>query len=248
MADITQILPPEAIPVLVQKLEAEKRREEAEEQKALAEAEKIKIEAEKLRAEAREALARARSAELDAESRERAHKEALARDIYHHVYVFDQTVNAESVKRCIETLSIWSRLDPGCDIEIILKSPGGSVIDGLALFDFIQSLRRKGHKVTTVAMGYAASMAGILLQAGTVRAMTKESYVLIHEISTGAIGKISEIEDEVKFVKKIQKRVLDIYASRAKVKRSYFERRWRRKDWWLDSDECLRIGLVDEIR
>jgi ATP-dependent Clp protease protease subunit len=147
----------------------------------------------------------------------------------------------------MERLAYWSRTEPGCAIELIFTSPGGSVIDGMALFDFIQQLRRAGHFITTRALGWAASMAGILLQAGDKRVMAKESYVLIHEISTGAVGKIGEIEDEVKFVKKIQGRILDIFAARANVKREYFAKHWKRQDWWLDSDEALKIGIIDEV-
>ncbi len=149
---------------------------------------------------------------------------------------------------CISQPNIWTRTDPGCDIEIIFNWPGGGVIDGMALYDYLQALRRAGHKLTTVTFGMAASMAGILLQAGDVRVIGAESYVLINEISTMAVGKIGELEDVVEFTKKIQNRVLKIFASRSHKPVSYFEKHWRRQDWWLDSEECLKLGIVDEIR
>jgi ATP-dependent protease ClpP protease subunit len=96
-------------------------------------------------------------------------------------------------------------------------------------------------------MGYAASMAGILLQAGEDRQMGREAYILIHEVSFGVAGKIGEVEDEVKFVKMVQKRVLDIFADRAKVSRGYIAQRWRRKDWWLDSVTAQKLGIVDTV-
>ena len=211
---------------------------------------KKKLEAEAARAtqDARLLAADARASELIARKGERDEKEYLASDKFHHVYIFNDSVNAASVSVCMKQLTAWSRLDSECKIEIVFNSPGGSVMDGMALFDFIQTLRRSGHYITTVALGYAASMAGILLQAGDHRVCSKEAYVLIHEISTGAIGKIGELEDVVEFAKKIQTRVLNIFASRSRKTAAYFATHWRRKDWWLNSDECMQIGIVDEVR
>jgi len=230
--------------------------QQAEAAKMLAEAEVAQNDALKKAAETRMALAMADAAVIALHEKEReelvdlaGHAEWLAADERHHVYQFNGAVESATVKTCMKQLAIWNRSEPGCDIEIVFHSPGGSVIDGLALFDYILSIRAKGHHVTTTALGYAASMAGILLQAGDTRRMGREAYVLIHEISTGAIGKIGEIEDEVTFVKKIQSRVLDIFVDRAngKIKKATMERKWRRKDWWLDSTEALKYGLVDEI-
>lgn len=209
---------------------------------------KLNAEAEHAEAEAQIARAQAIAAEIGQRDLERKELDYLAGNKFHHVYAFNDIVSSSSVGACISQLNIWSRTEPNCDIEIIFNSPGGAVIDGMALYDYLQTLRRKGHKLTTVSFGMAASMAGILLQAGDVRVIGAESYVLIHEISTMAIGKIGDLEDVVEFCKKIQRRVIDIFATRANKPASYFEKHWRRKDWWLDSSECLKIGLVDEVR
>ncbi len=209
---------------------------------------KLLGEAAKAEAEAEIAVAQAEASRIQMRDLQRKELEILADNKYHHVLFFNEQVASGSVAQCIDQLDTWDRLDPKCDIEIVFNSPGGSVTQGMALFDHIQRLKRKGHKVTTVAMGMAASMAGILLQAGDVRAIGAESYVLIHEISTGAVGKIGEIEDTVEFVKMIQKRVLRIFADRSKKPVSYFAKHWRRKDWWLSSEDCLELGVVDEIR
>lgn len=233
--------PKEVIPQLSKKLEAEAAAAQAEARKLDAEAQQFQAEAQKLQAEAAQA-------EINARTMTRKEQDELAGNKYHRVYVFNDPVYSTSVGQCMTQLNIWSRTEPGCDIEIVFNSPGGSVIDGMALYDFIQTLRRKGHKITTGTMGMAASMAGILLQAGDVRYIGKESYVLIHEISTGAIGKIGEIEDVVEFCKKMGRRVLDIFAERSRKGAEYYAKHWRRKDWWLSSDECEKLGLVDEVR
>ena len=213
-----------------------------------AEAAKFQAEALHAAANARGATAEAEQSEIDLAEARRAETAELAGDKYYKTYSFTRAVDDGSISSCIERLSFWSRTEPGCAITIIFNSPGGSVIAGLALCDFIMQLRRAGHEITTLALGHAASMAGILLQAGDVRVMGKESWLLIHEIQFSAIGKIGEIEDTTKWVKKIQARVLSIFAARSKLTVRQLEKRWKRQDWWLDSDEALKLGLVDEVR
>jgi len=133
-------------------------------------------------------------------------------------------------------------------MEIVFSSPGGSIVDGMELFDFIQHLRNEGHKITTGTLGYAASMAGILLQAGDVRWMGHQAWVMIHRAAFGAIGKTFEIEDEVRYVKRIEDRILDVFTSRSHLSKLKIKRNWDRKDWWISSDEALELGLVDEVR
>ena len=216
---------------------------------------KALAESEKLVAETRGADIAARYNEhveavaaLDRQNREYDERKRRATDEYHHVYVFKESVSAASVANCEARLREWMRNDPECDIEINFNSPGGSVIDGMALWDFIQQVRARGHNVTTSTIGYAASMAGILLQAGDVRIMGAESWLMIHEISFGASGKIGEIEDTVEWVKKIQERVVKIFASRSTMTAAYIRKNWTRRDWWISSDEALKLGLIDKIR
>jgi ATP-dependent Clp protease protease subunit len=201
----------------------------------------------KAAAEARKSEAEAAAYDIDLAAKQEARQATLANDHYYRVYNFSQQVSEASVTKCIDKLTLWSRIDPGCDIEVIFNSPGGSVVDGMALFDFLQELRRAGHHITTTAMGIAASMAGILLQAGDHRRMGKEAWVLIHQASFGAQGSYGSVEDTVEWVRKVQERILDIFANRSTMKRATIKKNWERKDWWLSSDECLRHGFVDEV-
>jgi len=171
-----------------------------------------------------------------------------AADDYHFIYRFYGAVTNASVSTCIDRLTEWHRLSPGQDIEIIFNSPGGSVVDGFELFDFIVGLREAGHRVTTGCTGIAASMAGILVQAGTHRWMSAESWYMIHRTAFGAIGKTFEIEDTVEWIKRIEARIKKIFASRSDLTEAKIKRNWERKDWWIDSDEALELGLVDEVR
>lgn len=212
------------------------------------------LEAEKERAEVRKSLAEALKLEaeanayaIDLKAKQEHRKAVEAGDRYHHVFYFSDVVHQKSVEDCIGTLTLWSRMDPGCDIEVILNSPGGSIYAGVALYDFLTSIRARGHKLTITAQGIAASMAGILLQAGDIRQMGAESWVLIHEGSLGAVGNYGEVVDTVEWMKKFQQRAIDIFVKRSNLTRATIKKNWSRKDWWLDSDECLKHGLVDAV-
>jgi ATP-dependent Clp endopeptidase proteolytic subunit ClpP len=172
----------------------------------------------------------------------------LAVDDENHLYRFSGEVSNSSVERCIKKLTEWHRLDRKCNIEIVFSSPGGSIIDGFELFDFIQHLRGQGHHVTTGTLGMAASMAGILLQAGDTRWVGHQAWVMIHRAAFGMYGKTYEVEDEVKFVKRIEERILDIFTSRSKLTRNKIKRNWERKDWWISAEEANDLGLIDEVR
>lgn len=225
---------------------------EAETAAAVLQGQKFGAEAAYSAALARKVTADATMAEVNMREKNRLETSVLAQDYFHRVYTFNGGVNGQSAGQIISQLSEWHRIDEKDGtprpIEIIINSPGGSVIDGMAVFDFIKYLRREGHHVTTTTLGMAASMGGILLQAGDKRIMGKEAYVLIHEIAFGAGGKLQEVEDEVAFGKKIQARILKILAERSSLSVKQIQTRWSRRDWWLDSDDALALGFVDEIR
>lgn len=213
-----------------------------------AEARKFTAEADQAIQEAKKASLEAASAEIDLDKKLHARKKELADDEHYRVYRFTSGVGESSVKSCMSALSVWNRIDPKCKIEIVFTSPGGDIIHGMALYDYLQYLRREGHHLTTVSLGYAASMAGILLQAGDVRAMSAESWLLIHEASFGTSGSYGDVVDTVDWVKRIQDRILDIFAERSKLSKRAIKNKWHRKDWWLSSSEALKYGFCDEIR
>jgi ATP-dependent protease ClpP protease subunit len=71
--------------------------------------------------------------------------------------------------------------------------------------------------------------------------------MLIHEISSIGIGKMSELEDEIKFLKRLQERCLEILADRSNLSKQQIKTRWTRKDWWLDAEETVKYGFADRI-
>lgn len=166
----------------------------------------------------------------------------------HRIYNFFGAVDDTSVRSCMYDLGLWTRRDPGEDITIVFNSPGGNVFEGLALFDYIKELQSRGTTFTTVAAGMAASMGGILLQAGDHRLMHPNAFMLIHEVSSMSWGTSSEMKDEVKLMDRLQDRTLNILAERSTLTKRQIKNKWERKDWWLDAQEALKLGFVDEVR
>lgn len=188
-----------------------------------------------------------------AEATERRYQESVnASDLANYRYNFTSVVDSRSVQIAVLELSVWDRIaDPDQPFEIVFHSPGGSVFDGMRLFDVIHGLSKRGggtHHITTVAQGYAASMASILLQAGDTRVMGRQSYQLIHEISSVAMGSATALEDELATLRMIQAQVVDIYCERSTLTADFIRDKWTRRDWWISANESLELGLVDEIR
>lgn len=210
------------------------------------------LEVEKLRANVLEAQHDAALRGITLNERKRMEDLAVIQDHYVFHHYFDGFVGEKSVYAALNTLAAWDRAHPDCDMNITINSPGGSVIDGMHLFDQLTAYsRRKGgrHKVTITVRGYAASMAAILLQAADERVIGPESYLLVHEVSAGASGKIGELKDDLKWYEKMCDRIAHIFVERSSglVTAEQFKSNWERKDWWLDSEESLELGFVDRI-
>lgn len=161
-------------------------------------------------------------------------------------HTIDGEVNQRESATFIYNLGKWSRQSKK-PITVAINSPGGYVTEGLAMYDFAQMLRNQGIKLTTVALGEAASMGGILLQMGDKRVMTPSSWLLIHEVSGGSFGKTSELKDDLKFQERLQDLCLGILASRSTLSKAQIKKRWVKKDWWLSADEALNLGFIDEV-
>lgn len=146
-------------------------------------------------------------------------------------------------------LENWCKRNPGAPIEIILNSPGGSVLDGLALVDYLEIVRSRGHKITMIGTGMVASMAGVLLQVADDRVLTKHAYFGMHEVSS-YVGhaNTSQADDALKFTKELQRRLVDLLCARSNLTQAKLTRIWKRKDIWTNAEKALEMGLIDEIR
>ncbi|MBK7938395.1 MAG: ATP-dependent Clp protease proteolytic subunit [Lewinellaceae bacterium] len=135
--------------------------------------------------------------------------------------------------------------DPKRDVQMFINSPGGSVIDGLGIYDTMQYV---SPDVATICTGLAASMGAVLLAAGTKgkRSALFHSHVMIHQPMGGAQGQVSDIEISYKLIKKMQKSLYDILAHHTGQEYKKIEEDCDR-DNWMSSAEAKEYGLVDEV-
>ena len=136
-------------------------------------------------------------------------------------------------------------VDPGKDISIYINSPGGSVYAGLGIYDTMQFI---SSDVSTICTGMAASMAAVLLVAGTEgkRAALRHSRVMIHQPLGGAQGQASDIEITAREIQKLKK---ELYAIISEHSHTDYDKVWADsdRDYWMTSQEALEYGMIDRI-
>lgn len=221
----------------------------AEEQAFLAEAEFNKARAENERAEAQRHKDALPYHLLTVEASTVQAKQKLCYDYTAGYFELDDDISGASVNSLLMNLRIFTRQYPGRAITIEMNSPGGSIIDGFRLYDELLRFRSEGHHLTIRVRGMAASMAGVILQAADVREIGPSAFVMIHRAGFGAAGKAYEIEDEVEFVRMLEDRIVDVFATRSGKDRTTFTGLFKqRKDIWLSADKSLEMGLVDGVR
>lgn len=136
--------------------------------------------------------------------------------------------------------------DPERDVSIYINSPGGSISDGLAIYDTMQYIR---PEIQTICMGMAASMAAILLAAGSKgkRVALPNSKIMIHQPFGGMRGTASDIEIHAKEILKERERLNKILADHTgKTPETVSQDSDR--DHFMDPEEALEYGLIDKIQ
>ncbi|HYF31847.1 MAG TPA: ATP-dependent Clp protease proteolytic subunit [Chitinophagaceae bacterium] len=131
------------------------------------------------------------------------------------------------------------------DIQMYINCPGGSVYSGLGVYDTMQYI---SPDVSTICIGMAASMAAVLMCAGTKgkRTALKHSRVMMHQPSGAIGGQASDIEITVNEIKKIKRELYEIISFHTGKSVKQVEKDSDR-DFWMSSMEAKEYGLVDEV-
>ncbi len=173
------------------------------------------------------------------------------RDIYFHCDVCEESVLELNMKvRDLVKDLRHKFLDLGLDhtkpeIRIFIRSDGGDLHAGLSAMDCISS--QKSVKIRTIADGVCASAATFILLGGRTRHMTKNSYVLIHQLNAdGQWGRFEDFKDQMENLEKFMKRFKDIYLRETRVPEYELKKLFKR-DIYMDSQQCLDWGVVDSI-
>ena len=135
--------------------------------------------------------------------------------------------------------------DPKKDIIMYINSPGGSVYDGLGIYDTMQYVN---PEVATICTGMAASMAAVLMSAGTKgkRAALPHSRIMIHQPSGGMQGQSRDMEITLKQMQELRTDLYQILADHTGQKYEKIEADSDR-DYWMRASEAKEYGLIDEV-
>ena len=158
---------------------------------------------------------------------------------------FGEEVNNRTANRCVRQLTYLALEDAKKPITLYLNSPGGSIVDGMAIYDVI---RRSPAPVHCIVSGMAASMGAIILSgcAKGHRKIMKHGEVLLHQPLGGARGQATDVEISAKRILKMKEMLLKILAENCGQP---FEKVAEDcdRDYWLDAEEAKAYGIIDEV-
>lgn len=160
------------------------------------------------------------------------------------IYVQGQFEDSMANRTVAQLLYLSSR-DAEKPIYMYINSPGGSISSMYAIVDCMDYITPDVH---TLGIGSVCSAGSFLLAAGTKnhRKILKNTSVMIHELSSGVQGKAGDIFNEVKHMERLYEKMAKQYASFTgksivKIKKDM------QRDFWMDAQEALDYGLVDQI-
>lgn len=161
------------------------------------------------------------------------------------VIFLGEGVNEHTANIVVAQLLHLAYEDSKKDIKLYINSPGGSVYDGLAIYDTMQYIK---PDVMTIGIGLQASMGAFLLSSGAKgkRFALPSSRIMIHQPSSGTQGKVTDQEITLRESIFLKKRLNEILAKNTGQKVSKIEKDVER-DFWMSSDEAKTYGIVDKV-
>ena len=156
-----------------------------------------------------------------------------------------EEVNATTASLVVAQLLYLEAQDPDKDIQFYINSPGGSVTDGMAIYDTMQYIK---CDVSTICIGMAASMGAFLLSSGAKgkRLALPNAEIMIHQPSAGTQGQITDMAIHLKRLEIIKKRMNNILADNTgkplEVVTADCER-----DNFMSAEEAKEYGLIDKV-
>ena len=156
-----------------------------------------------------------------------------------------EEVNATTASLVVAQLLYLEAQDPDKDIQLYINSPGGSVTDGMAIFDTMRYIR---PKVRTVCLGMAASMGAFLLMAGEpgMRYALPNSEVMIHQPSGGASGQATDVQLHAQWLLRTKNKMNTLMSEMTGQPLEKIQQDVER-DYFMTAQEALEYGIIDKI-
>jgi ATP-dependent Clp protease protease subunit len=165
--------------------------------------------------------------------------------LHQRIIVLGAEVDDPIANRITAQLLLLSARDPRADISLYVNSPGGSVTAGLAIYD---TMRVIPNDVSTLAVGFAASMGQFLLGAGTPgkRFALPNARIMMHQPSAGIQGTAADVEVQAANLKAIKQRVNELQSEHTGQTVEQITRDSER-DRWFSATEAAAYGIVDHV-
>ncbi len=156
-----------------------------------------------------------------------------------------EEVNQHTANVVVAQLLHLANEDPEKDIHLYINSPGGSVYDGLAIFDTMNFIK---PDVATYGIGLQASMGAFLLSSGTKgkRHLLPNARVMIHQPSSGTQGKVTDQEISLKEAIELKERLAEMMAKNTGQKLAKVKTDMER-DFWMSARQAKEYGVVDKV-
>ena len=156
-----------------------------------------------------------------------------------------EEVNEHTANIVVAQLLHLAQVDPEADISLYINSPGGSVYDGLAIYDTMNFIK---PDVATYGIGLQASMGAFLLSSGAKgkRFCLPHAKVMIHQPSSGTRGKVTDMEIDLKETLEIKEMLAKIMAKNTGQKLAKIKADMER-DYWMKPEEAVAYGLIDAV-
>ena len=163
------------------------------------------------------------------------------------IVILDTDVNNHSAGLIVAQMLFLEAEDPERDIIFYINSPGGSVTDGMSIYDTMQYIR---PDISTIVMGQACSMGSLLAQAGAVgtRYILPNARHMIHQPSGGARGQATDIQIQAQEILKMKQYLTEIYVKHNTANKTFEQLSAdMERDFFMSAEEAVAYGLADRV-
>jgi ATP-dependent Clp protease protease subunit len=162
-----------------------------------------------------------------------------------HIIFIGDALDDNVANLVIAQLLYLEKEDPARDVLMYINSPGGSVSAGFAIYDTMQFIR---CDVATYCLGMAASMAAVLLAAGTKgkRFALPNSTILLHQLAGGFKGQATDIDIHAREILRLKQLLNEVLAQHTGQDLATVERDTDR-DFFMTPEDALKYGIIDEV-
>ena len=161
------------------------------------------------------------------------------------IVMLSEEVNSTTASLVVAQLRYLESQDPDKDIQVYINSPGGSVTDGMAIYDTMQYIK---CDVSTICVGMAASMGAVLLAAGAKgkRLALPNAEIMIHQPSGGTKGQASDIKIQAEWMLRTREKLNRILAecTGQSVEKVAID---TERDNFMPAEEAVKYGLIDKV-